>query len=801
MRKTLWMAALAVGATLTLWLPTARSQGGTKKTPSSSTAVDVHRKVVTTYCVGCHSDRLKTGGLSLEGLRLDKVAANAATWEKVIRKLNGGQMPPQGMPKPPGTQSLALAQYLATSLDRAAVNVDPGRAPIHRLNRTEYANAVRDILGLHIDAAEYLPPDDESDGFDNIADALRVSPTLLDQYLVASRKLAALAVGDMETLPVSRIVQAPPDLAQEEHIDGLPLGTRGGLLIEHTFPLDAEYDFSVFLIQNIVGYVTGLEYAHQLEVSIDGERVFLAQVGGEEDNKMSDANLGVAKDTLDARLKTRVKVRAGRRKIAVTFLRRNAAPTDEPLQPFTRDHDLQNMNGLPLIDHVQISGPYKPSGPGDTESRRRVFGCKDQTTACAQTILSTLARRAYRRPVGETDMASLMKLFEAGKGPGFEKGIQNALRLVLANPKFLFRAEPDAANAKPGATRGLTDLELASRLSFFLWSSVPDDELLSVASKGRLKTPAVLAAQVRRMLRDPKADSLVSNFAGQWLLLRNLQSQTRDPNVFPNFDDNLRQAMRKESELLFADIVRQDRNVMTLLTADYAFVNQRLAQHYGIPGIYGSHFRKVQIADPNRRGILGQGSFLTLTSESNRTSPVKRGKYILETVMGTPPPAPPPNVPALKENDESGRNATTLRARLALHREAATCSTCHSVMDPLGLALENFDATGRWRTKELGGQIDTAGQLADGTKVSGPTELRNALLRRPEQFVGTLTEKLLIYALGRGLEASDMPVVRSIARKASVRNNAFSSVILGIVESAPFRMRRVPEQGTRVAAR
>jgi mono/diheme cytochrome c family protein len=765
---------------------------------------DAHRQLINTYCIGCHSARAKVGGLVLEGLSLDKVSENAAIWEKVIRKLNGGQMPPQGMPRPQAAASQGLAQFLAASLDKGlATNADPGRAPIHRLNRTEYANAIRDLLAVEIDPAEYLPPDDESDGFDNIADALRVSPTLLDQYLVASRKISALAVGDMETTPVSRIVQVPPDLSQEDHVEGLPLGTRGGVLIQHNFPLDADYDFSVFLIQNIVGYVTGLEYAHELEISIDGERVFLAPVGGEDDNKMSDENLGVAKDTLDARLKSRIPVKAGRHSVAVAFLRRNSAPTDEPLQPFTRDHDLQNMNGLPLVDHVQITGPFAPTGPGETASRKKIFICQAKTDACAKQILSAIAKRAYKRPVDENDLASLMSLYEAGsKDATFEKGIQNALRLVLANPKFLFRVEPDPKAAPPGSVRKLTDLELATRLSFFLWSSLPDDELINLAAQGKLKSPTVLDNQVKRMLADPRADAMVSNFAGQWLLLRNLNSQPRDPNVFPNYDANLRDAFRKETEMLFQTVMREDRSVMELLTADYTFVNQRLAQHYGIPNIYGSNFRRVKITDPNRRGILGQGSFLTVTSESNRTSPVKRGKYILETILGTPPPAPPPNVPALKENDESGRNATTLRARLALHREAATCSTCHSVMDPLGLALENFDAIGQFRTKELGGQVDTAGQLADGTKISGPTELREALLRRPEQFVGTMTEKMMVYALGRAVEPYDMPVVRDITRQAARQNYKFSAVVLGIVKSTPFTMKKVPgAKAEQVAAR
>jgi mono/diheme cytochrome c family protein len=791
--KATAVSALAATALILLVSRQAAPQGAAPAASSSGR----HQALISTYCVGCHNERAKTGNLVLENLSLDKAGEHADIWEKVIRKLNGGQMPPQGMPKPPAASVQALTEFLAASLDRAAAaKADPGRAPLHRLNRTEYANAIRDLLDVRIDPAEYLPPDDESDGFDNIADALRISPTLLDQYLTASRKISALAVGDMQTTPVSRIVQVPPDRSQEQHIEGLPLGTRGGILIQHNFPLDADYDFSVFLFQNIVGYVTGLEYAHELEISIDGQRVFLVPVGGEDDNLMSDQNLGVAKDQLDARLKARIFVNAGRHDVAVTFLQRNSAPSDEPLQPFTRDLDLQNMNGLPLIDHVQITGPFNATSPGDTPSRRRIFTCRPSSpaeeAACAAQILSTLARRAYRRPVAAKDIETLMSFYESGKaGGGFEGGIQSALRLILASPKFLFRSEPDPPGAVPGGVYRLGDLELASRLSFFLWSSIPDDELIDLAAAGRLKDPAVLEQQVKRMLADPKADALVENFAGQWLLLRNLQSQTRDQNVFPNFDDNLRQAFRTETELFFASVMREDRNVVDLLTADYTFVNERLAKHYGIPNIYGSHFRRVKLTDPNRRGLLGQGSLLTVTSESNRTSPVKRGKWILETILGTPPPTPPPNVPALKENDESGRDATTLRARLALHRAAATCSTCHSVMDPLGLALENFDAVGRWRTKELGGAIDPGGQLADGTTVNGAIELRQALLRKPEQFVGTMTEKMLIYALGRGLEAYDMPVVRDIARQAGANGNRFSSVVLGIAKSTPFQYKRV----------
>jgi len=766
----------------------------------ASPATD-QRAMLDKYCVTCHNQRLKTGGLTIDNLNLDRVADNAETWEKVLRKLHGGMMPPQGMPRPGEAAVNQFTAWLETSIDRAAAtHPEPGRSALHRLNRTEYGNAIHDLLDLDIDVASLLPADDEANGFDNIADVLRVSPSLLEQYLSASDKISSLAVGDPSITPISLVFQAPPDLDQEHHIEGLPLGTRGGIQVHYNFPLDGEYDFRVFLLQNIVGYVPGLEYAHQLEISIDGNRVFLAQVGGEEDNKMSDANLGVAKDTLDARLRTRIQVKAGPRTVVATFLRRNSAPSDEPLQPFTRDHDLQNMNGIPRIDRMQITGPFNATGSGDTPSRHRIFSCRPANTAaeapCARQILTNLARRAYRRPVNGADLENLLSFYQSGRNKkNFDAGIENALRLILTNPKFLFRMETDPANAAPGSMHPVSDLELASRLSFFLWSTIPDEQLINVASQGKLKDPASLEQQVKRMLADDRSEALVKNFAGQWLLLRNLPSVLPDPNEFPNFDDNLRQAFRRETEMFFESIMREDRSVVDLLTADYTFVNERLAKHYGIPGVYGSQFRRVKLTNENRRGLLGQGSILTVTSEANRTSPVKRGKFILEAIMGTPPPAPPPNVPPLKENE--GVQALSVRARLEEHRKSPACSGCHAVMDPLGFSLENFDGVGEWRTKEPGGSggspVDPSGQLADGTKVDGPVALRQAILKHPEQFVRTLTEKMLTYGLGRGLEYYDMPTVRGIARDASRNDYKFSSIVLGIVKSTPFQMRRVQD--------
>jgi hypothetical protein len=768
---------------------------------ADSTPLSPQRAFLDRYCVTCHNQKLKTGGLMLDRMDLDKLSGGAETWEKVIRKLRAGMMPPQGLPRADKAAIGSFVSWLEDSLDRAAsATPNPGRDPLHRLNRTEYANAVRDLLDLHVEVDDLLPADDEANGFDNVADVLKVSPSLLEQYLAASRQVAVLAVGDPSIKPISQVFRIPPDLAQQSHIEDLPLGTRGGILIHYNFPLDAEYDFSVKLLRNIVGYITGLEWPHQLEISIDGERVFLAPVGGEEDNKLMDSNLGIAGDALDARLKQRVRVTAGPHAVAVAFLRKSSTESDEPLEPFTRDLDLQNMNGIPLIDYVDISGPYQSSGSGDTPSRRRIFSCRpaapSEELPCAKRILTRLARGAYRRPVADRDLELLLGFYQAGRNRGtFESGVESALRLILADPKFLFRASPDPAKVTPGTVYPISDLELASRLSFFLWSSIPADQLLDLAAQGRLTNPAVLELQVRRMLADPRAEALPTNFAGQWLYLRNLKSAIPDREEFPNWDDNLRQAFRHETELFFQSIVREDRSVIDLLNADYTFVNERLARHYGIPNVYGSQFRRVRLTDENRRGLLGQGSILTVTSYPNRTSPVLRGKWILENILGTPPPAPPPNVPALKENSE-GSKPLTMRALLDLHRQNATCATCHKILDPLGFSLENFDAIGQWRTKEAGGPVDASGELADGTNVDGPIALRNAVLSRQQQFVETLTEKLLTYALGRGLEYYDMPVVRSIARDAARKDYRFSAIVLGIVRSVPFSMKVAEPQLT-----
>ena len=760
------------------------------------------RALVDKYCIACHNQRLKTANVMLDSADVDHVGAAPDLWEKVVRKLHGGSMPPLAAPRPDKTILDGFASYLETSLDRAAAaNVNPGRPALHRLNRTEYANTIRDLLAVDVDVTALLPGDDEANGFDNIADVLKVSPLLLEQYLAASRKISALAVGDPATPPVAQTYRIPPDLSQEGHIEGLPLGTRGGALIKHNFPLDGEYDFSVGILRNIVGYMTGFEFPHRLEIGVDGVRVFAAPVGGPEDLLLMDTNLGTGGEAIDARLKTRVPVKAGPHAVAITFVEKNHSESDEPLQPFTRDLDLQNMNGVPLIDRVEIAGPFNAKGPGETPSRRKIFACHPAKASdelpCARQILTTLAKRAYRRPVNDSDMETLLSFYQQGRNKGnFEGGIESALRLVLADPKFIFRNEIDPPNG-PSVHR-INDLELASRLSFFLWSTIPDDELLSVASQGKLKDADVLEQQVKRMLADPRSDALVNNFAGQWLFLRNLKSAAPDSEQYPNFDDNLRQAMRKETELFFGSILREDRGVLDLLTANYTFVNERLAKHYGIPNIYGSRFRRVTLTDENRRGLLGQGSVLTVTSYPNRTSVVLRGKWILENILGTPPPAPPPNVPALKENGDG--KPLSMKQLMEQHRANPACASCHKIMDPLGFSLENFDAVGRWRSQEPAGPIDATGQLGDGTPVTGPVDLRKAVLKRPEQFVGTMTEKMLTYALGRGLEYYDMPVVRGIVRDASRTDYRFSSIVMGIVKSAPFEMRKAEEAKT-VAAR
>lgn len=760
------------------------------------------RAAVDQYCVTCHNSRLVSpataSGVVLDRADLNHVADNPALWEKVVRKLRTGGMPPEGQPRPDRATHDALVGFVESRLDQAAVErPNPGRPSVHRLNRAEYANAIRDLLALEVDPATLLPPDDSADGFDNIADVLSLSPALLERYLSAAAKISALAVGSPRITAGSETYRVRGDMSQTEHLEGMPLGTRGGVSARHTFPLDGEYVIRVKLVETNLGTIRGLQDENQLEIAVEGQRVLLAPVGGPADYLESGNNATNIVNALYRRLQARVAVRAGQRLVTATFLQPSSALGPMRLQSFLYDAIVATDHlGHPHVEYMTISGPFNAVDAGDTPSRQRVFACRParpaQERACATTILSTLARRAYRRPVTDSDLSGLLHFYDEGsRTNGFEAGIEMALRAMLASPKFLFRAERDPAGIAAGRVYALNDLELASRLSFFIWSSIPDEELLAVAEAGRLHDSKTLARQVQRMLADPKSQALVTNFAGQWLQLRNLRSTTPDKNDFPNFDHTLRQAFARELELFVGSIIREKRSVLDLLTADYTFVNERLALHYGIPNIFGSHFRRVSGIEVTRRGLLGKGGILLVTSHADRTSPVVRGKWILDNLVGSPPPPPPPEVPALP--DVQGATPLTMRARMEQHRANPACASCHKLMDPLGLALENFDAIGAWRTEDNGARVDTSGQLADGTKIEGVIGLRAALLKQPEALVTTATEKLLTYALGRGLEPEDMPAVRAIVRQSERDDYRFVSLIEGVVNSTPFRMRKAEE--------
>ncbi len=748
------------------------------------------------YCVNCHNDKLRTGGLTLQSLDLANVAGSAETWEKAIRKIRVGAMPPQNAPRPAQADLDRFASYLETSLDKAALaKLNPGRATVHRLNRAEYANAIRDLLGLEIDATGMLPPDDESSGFDNIADVLRISPSLMERYLSASWNVSRLAVGNARVTPTTATYRVSPDLSQDQHIEGLPLGSRGGILVKHTFPTDGEYVLKVRLWRNTFDLMRGMEDTHEIEIAVDGVRVQSATLGGREDFVKMAENPGDFGKAADQKLSIRIPIKAGPHTVSATTMLRSHAVRDDLIKPFLRTTiDGLDITGDPSVDRLSIEGPFEAKGADRTPAREHIFTCAPKAAAeelpCARKILSSLARRAYRRPAKESDLEQLLSFYQRKRnGNGsFEQGIESALQLVLASPEFLLRFEGDPENLPAGSAYRLGDLALASRLSFFLWSSIPDEPLLTLAVQGKLKDPLILDQQVRRMLADPRADALVDNFAEQWLFLRNIKSTAPNMDAFPDFDDNLRQAMRQETKMFFSSILREDRSVMDLLNANYTFVNERLARHYGMPNIYGSQFRRVTVTDESRRGLLGQASILSVTSYPNRTSPVQRGKWILTNLLGNPPQPPPPNVPELKEN-ATGSKPLSLRERMEAHRADAVCAGCHKVMDPIGFALENFDAIGRWRKADEGASIDPSGVLFNGARVSGPLQLRQMLTSRPETFVGVMTERLLTYALGRGLESYDMPAVRKIVREAGVRNFQFSALINGVVRSVPFQMK------------
>ncbi|MEP7353141.1 MAG: DUF1592 domain-containing protein [Acidobacteriota bacterium] len=744
------------------------------------------RETLNRYCTGCHNDQARVAGLSLKTAGLpnsipgDAASLDIATWEKVLRKLRMRAMPPAGSPRPDEATYNRVTSWLETRLDQAAAaRPNPGLPLLHRLNRTEYANAIEDLLGLKVDVATLLPPDDSAFGFDNNAEVLGLSPVLIERYLTAADRISALALGDPEIEPGSDTYRARQDLSQDQHIEGLPFGTVGGMLVEHTFPLDAEYEFRLSLFRNNLEIMRGIERTHQLELSIDDERIYLRDVGGADDlSKMR--NMTDGSDEIDARFRIRVPVKAGRHKVVATFVQKRGVGTGR-LQNFVRSSvDTFEATGRPHLETITILGPF-----GDY--RKSAKPVKDLAA------LEVLARRAYRRPVTDADLKPLREFYQRGaekRGP--DGGLQMALRRMLASPSFVFRAETSPDSARPGALLPIQPVELASRLSFFLWSSIPDDTLVNSAVNGSLAKPVTQDATVRRMLTDPKGQRLVTNFAGQWLQLRNLKNARPNSAIFPDFDDNLRQDFRQETEMLFASILAENRSVLDLLRADYTFLNERLAKHYGVPGIYGSNFRRVPVTQEERKGILGHGSVLTVTSHADRTSPVVRGKWILENLLGAPPPPPPPDVPTLPENAD-GEIPKTLRARLELHRASPVCASCHKVMDPIGFSLDNFDAVGAWRTQEFGTPINASGKLADGTEVNGVVSLRNSILARPEVFVSTVTEKLMIYGLGRGLEPADMPAVRKIVRESRGGNYKIQSIIMGVVRSVPFQMRRKPE--------
>jgi mono/diheme cytochrome c family protein len=768
----------------------------------SAVSASPERAIINQYCVTCHNDRSNAGGLSLASLDPADAGANPSVWEAVVRKLRARAMPPANARRPDEPTYEQLVSSLESQLDAwAAAHPDPGRTDtLRRLTRAEYQNAIRDLVALDVDVTELLPKDDASYGFDNVG-AVGLSPTLVERYLAAAQKVAALAMGSPVAAPGSRVVELPADLTQEAHVDGLPFGTRGGTAVGHTFPRDGLYDIEVRLMRNRNENVEGLTEPHQIEITLDGERLEVFTVTPNR-NRFGDY---YADENVDKHLHLRTRVTAGPHEVAATFLQQQAALIETERQPYVAHFNMNRHPRVqPAVHSVSITGPFEAGGAGDTPSRARILVCRPSARAaeadCARRILTTFARRAYRRPVTDRDLAAPLEFYarstrdarsgQARDTEGFEAGIEMALRAILTSPEFLFRIEREPDGRARGVSYQISDVELASRLSFFLWSSIPDDQLLSEAERGRLHEPAVLHAEVKRMLADPRSEALTTNFASQWLYLRNLAAAEPNLRLFPDFDDNLRQGFRRETELFFRSIVQEDRGVLELLDADYTFLNERVARHYGIPYVSGDRFRRVSLPkDSPRRGLLGQGSILTVSSHSTRTSPVRRGKWILDNIIGMPPPPPPDNIPPLKENTP-GSQAQTMRQLMAEHRSNPSCAVCHTSIDPLGFALENFDAIGRWRTVEESRlPIDASGTLPGGVTFDGVSGLRTALLRRPELFVGTLAEKLLTYALGRGISYRDAPAVRQIRRAAAADDYKFSSLVVAIARSAPFQMR------------
>ena len=788
--KYLSASSFVMVLAMSAWGESVGAGGGQQSLVAPTVSTSEPRAVLDRYCVTCHNARLNTAGLKLDELDLSRLGDHAKSGEKIVRKLRAGMMPPSGRPRPDPPTLERLVRWMEDELDRtAAVHLPP--PGLHRLNRAEYANAIRDLLGLKVDPSTFLPSDDSSHGFDNMAGTLTVSPALIEAYLSAAAKVSRLAMGSV-TAATQVVYDAPADTAQNAHIAGLPFGTRGGMRVTHEFPSDGDYVFKVLPIAGYFKNVIGTVKGEQLELTVDGERVKLFDW----DAEIGTGGPGEIGET------PRVPVDAGLHTVGVAFIATNDAPGQELNRPFVRSMnspgEIPGYTFYPHVGQLQIEGPYDATGAQDSPSRSKIFVCRptvvEEEGACASQIVSTLARRAYRRPVGPDDLKILMEFYDASRSGGsFDTGIESALQRILADPDFVYRGEPEPLALGAGESYRIGDLELASRLSFFLWSSIPDDELLMAAEQGRLSDTAELDAQVRRMIADPRSQAFVENFVGQWLNVRGLQASEPAVNLFPDFDSTLRDAFHRETELFFESIVREDRSILDLVTADYTFVNERLAKHYGIPNVYGSQFRRITL-EPEfdmRRGLLGKGALLTVTSEAARTAPVTRGKWFLQTFLGISPPEPPPNVPAIEAAapDTAGNaREPTMRERLAMHSTNPTCAACHLIFEPLGLALENYDATGTWRIEEAGEPIDASGTFVDGMPIDGPASLRTLLMRYSDQYVRNVTEKLLTYALGRGVEYQDMPFVRSIVREAAESDYRFSSLVHSIVRSDPFQM-------------
>jgi hypothetical protein len=781
--------------------------------PPQAGELDSHRATLNRYCVTCHNERLGTAGLAFDRLDAQNLPQAPEAWEKVVQKLRSGSMPPVGAPRPDAATYKTLVSWIEGELDHlAAIHPNPGRPAVHRLNRAEYANAIRDLLALEVDGSLLLPPDDSSYGFDNVADVLTFSPGLVERYLSAAQQISRRAINDLTSLPAIENNNIPKTVWQDERMsEDLPFGSRGGMVVAHEFPLDAEYSIRVRLRRSILEAIQGLPQANQIEVRLDGQRIKDFMVGGprivderalaEEKRQLSSGGGGATEyqRSADRDLEFRFSAKAGVHQVGVAFVKQ-PSPLPEgftarlPIGGFTRSISAETEAA---IESVQIGGPYHPSGLGDTASRRRIFVCRPVSDsdheACARKILGTLARRAYRRPVNDEDVETLFAFYRAAKlEEGFDAGIRTAIERLLVSPHFLLRVEHDPVHATPGTVYQVSDIELASRVSFFLWSSIPDDTLLDLAVAGKLRAPGVLDAQVRRMLRDRRSSALVTNFVSQWLHLRNMPLVTPDSDEFPDFNESLREDLRRETELFFDHLIHEDRSLLDVVRANYTFLNERLARHYHVPNVYGNHFRRVTFDDDSPRGgLLGQGAILTVSSYPTRTAPTIRGKWVLENLLGAPPPPPPPNVPPLPD-EGSGGAAETVRERLERHRKNPVCAGCHARMDPLGLALENFDAVGQWRATDHGRPINASGSLPDGSTFEGPAELRKTLLKRENEIATTFTEKLLTYALGRGLQFYDMPAVRQITRVAATDDDRVLTIVLGIVKSAPFQLRRVP---------